>query len=78
MTLIVVDLVQEAESKKPMLPYDYITGDLTALVSGAIAETIGSRPAAFAFRGIALGDYTAAVLADRHAEAAGVGKRVEA
>jgi ornithine cyclodeaminase/alanine dehydrogenase-like protein (mu-crystallin family) len=77
-TVIVDDLIQEAESKKPMLPYDHITGDLTALVSGAVAEPIGGKPAAFAFRGIALGDYAAAVLAVRHAEAAGVGTRVEA
>jgi ornithine cyclodeaminase/alanine dehydrogenase-like protein (mu-crystallin family) len=77
-TVIVDDLIQEAESKKPMLPYDHITGDLTALVSGAITEPIGGKPAAFAFRGIALGDYAAAVLAVRHAEAAGVGTRVEA
>ncbi len=77
-TVIVDDLVQEGESKKPMLPYDHITGDLTALVSGAITEPIGGKPAAFAFRGIALGDYAAAVLAVRHAEAAGVGTRVEA
>ena len=76
-TVIVDDLLQEAESKIPMLPFDQITGDLTALVSGAIAEPIDGSPAAFAFRGIALGDYAAAVLAVQHAEAAGVGMRIE-
>ncbi len=77
-TIIVDDLVQEVESKKPMLSYDAITGDLTALVSGTITESIDGRPVAFAFRGIALGDYAAATLAVRHAKAAGVGTRVEA
>ncbi|MEP2557523.1 MAG: ornithine cyclodeaminase family protein [Rhizobiaceae bacterium] len=77
-TVIVDDLVQESESKKPMLSIDAITGDLTALVSDKITEFNGGRPAAFAFRGIALGDYAAAVLAVRLAKAAGVGTRIEA
>ncbi|WP_347311035.1 ornithine cyclodeaminase family protein [Defluviimonas sp. SAOS-178_SWC] len=62
-TVIVDDRRQEAESDKPMLPYDQITGDLTDLVSGSVDVGPCGRPAAFAFRGISLGDYAAAVLA---------------
>ena len=76
-TVIVDDRVQEAESEKPMLPYEQIADDLTGLVSGPDAERVCGKPAAFAFRGIALGDYAAAVLAVQRAEGAGVGKRLE-
>lgn len=75
-TVVVDDLKQESESEKPMLPYEQITGDLTGLVAGGIAEQDLNTPAAFAFRGIALGDYAAAVLAVRRAEANNVGKRI--
>lgn len=75
-TLIVDDRVQEAESDKPMLPYDRITDDLTGLVSGGTIAPASDKPSAFAFRGIALGDYAAAVLAVRKAEAAGLGTQV--
>ncbi|WP_164658137.1 ornithine cyclodeaminase family protein [Tropicibacter sp. Alg240-R139] len=76
-TVIVDDLKQESESEKPMLPYEQITTDLTGLVSGDVAEGSLGAPTAFAFRGIALGDYAAAVLAVQRAEAAGVGKSAE-
>ncbi len=66
-TVIVDDRRQEAESEKPMLPYDQITGDLTELVSGKVDAAGCAKPAAFAFRGISLGDYAAAVLAVRRA-----------
>ena len=66
-TVIVDDRQQERESDKPMLPYERITGDLTELVSGAIDGATCAPPAAFAFRGISLGDYAAAVLAVRRA-----------
>ena len=66
-TVIVDDRVQERESDRPMLPYEQITGDLTELVSGQVAIQSGDGPAAFAFRGISLGDYAAAVLAVQRA-----------
>ncbi len=66
-TVIVDDRKQEAESSKPMLPYDQISGDLTELISGVTDMDRYAKPAAFAFRGIALGDYAAAVLAVRRA-----------
>ena len=75
-TVIVDDRIQEAESGKPMLPYGQIAGDLTELVAGTTPAHDKTRPAAFAFRGIALGDYAAAVLAVHRAEADGAGKRV--
>ena len=65
-TIIVDDRQQEAESEKPMLPYDQITGDLTELVDGQV-NTGSGGPSAFAFRGISLGDYAAAVLAVKRA-----------
>ena len=70
-TVVVDDREQEFESDKPMLPYGQIAGDLTELVSGKVGERSFSKPAAFAFRGISLGDYAAATLAIRRA--AGIG-----
>lgn len=66
-TVIVDDRTQEYESDKPILPYEQITGDLMELVSQDIAVDPNGQPTAFAFRGIALGDYAAAVLAVRRA-----------
>lgn len=77
-TVFVDDRTQEAESAKPMLPYDQIAGDLTDLVMEEPEIDTQSRPTAFAFRGIALGDYAAAVLALRRAEANGAGIQVSA
>ncbi|WP_413720489.1 ornithine cyclodeaminase family protein [Silicimonas sp. MF1-12-2] len=76
-TVIVDDRVQEAESGKPMLPYERIAGDLTELVAGGTPALVTDKPTAFAFRGIALGDYAAAVLAVKRAEAKNAGQRVE-
>lgn len=75
-TVIVDDSAQEAASEKPMLPYERIAGDLTELVSGDAPPRMEGRPAAFAFRGIALGDYAAAVLAVRRSETLGMGRRI--
>lgn len=66
-TVIVDDRTQEFESDKPMLPYQQVTGDLMELVSGEVDTTVCEKPAAFAFRGISLGDYATAVLAVRRA-----------
>ena len=73
-TLIVDDLEQERATDKPLTDASTITGDLTDLVTGKVPST--SRPAAFAFRGIALGDYAAATLALARAEASGAGRRI--
>jgi ornithine cyclodeaminase/alanine dehydrogenase len=66
-TVIVDDRAQELESDKPMLSYEQINGDLTELVSQQVDIGVCKRPAAFAFRGISLGDYAAATLAVRRA-----------
>ncbi len=68
-TVIVDDRAQERESARPMVPYGLITGDLTELVSGAVDPARCARPTAFAFRGVSVGDYAAAVLVVRRAEA---------
>lgn len=74
-TVIVDDLEQEQSSEKPMLPAEQIAGDLTGLVTSGMSPQPG-QPAAFAFRGIALGDYAAAALALRRAEETGAGQRI--
>lgn len=75
-TVVVDDIEQERSSEKPMLSGEMIAGDLTELVSGEVPPREGGKPAAFAFRGIALGDYAAAALVLRRAEASGAGQRV--
>jgi ornithine cyclodeaminase/alanine dehydrogenase len=75
-TVVVDDLEQERSSDKPMLPAAMIAGDLTDLVTGTLGAREADKPAAFAFRGIALGDYAAAVLALRKAEETGAGQRI--
>ena len=76
-TIVVDDREQEAASERPLVPADRIAGDLTDLVTGESPPRHNpERPAAFAFRGIALGDFAAAALALERAEAAGIGTRV--
>lgn len=75
-TVVVDDMEQERESPKPMLPAEMIAGDLTGLVTGHVERGSLDRPAAFAFRGIALGDYAAAALVVARAEAEGIGQRI--
>ncbi len=74
-TIVVDDMEQERSSDKPMTDRSLIAGDLTELVTGKLKRTSDS-PAAFAFRGIALGDYAASALALRHAEATDAGQYV--
>lgn len=74
--IVIDDRQQEAESPRPMVPTDAISADLTELVTTGIERTNG--PTAFAFRGIALGDYAASVLAVQIAELTGQGQRIEA
>ncbi len=73
-TIIVDDMEQERAAEKPMVAPETIAGDLTDLVTGTIQNI--ARPAAFAFRGIALGDYAGAVLALNRAEKQGAGQRI--
>ncbi|MGR3511181.1 MAG: ornithine cyclodeaminase family protein [Paracoccaceae bacterium] len=75
-TVVVDDLEQEHASEKPMLDSKLIAGDLTGLVTGKITGRVTGHPTAFAFRGIALGDYAAAALALRKAEETGAGQRI--
>lgn len=76
-TIIVDDRVQEAESAQPMMAVELISGDLTELVAGTLGPRQEGKPAAFAFRGLALGDYAATVLAVKRAEEAGLGVRIK-
>ena len=75
-TVIVDDMEQEKTSEKPMLAPERIAGDLTGLVTDQVGTRDGDRPSAFAFRGIALGDYAAAALALSRAEKTGAGQRI--
>lgn len=73
-TVIVDDLEQEKTAERPMVNPMKINGDLTDLVKGRAAPGMSDLPKAFAFRGIALGDYAAAVLALKRAEETGAGQ----
>ncbi len=75
-TVVVDDLEQERTAEKPMLPGEKIAGDLTGLVTGGVGAREAGKAAAFAFRGIALGDYAAAALALKRAEETGAGQRI--
>jgi len=61
-TIVVDDLEQERTSERPMVPAERIATDLAGLVAGGPRFDPEIR-AAFAFRGIALGDYAATALA---------------
>lgn len=75
-TIVVDDLEQERASDTPMVAPERISGDLTDLVMGKVGTRETGKPAAFAFRGIALGDYAAAALVLKHAEETGAGQRI--
>lgn len=75
-TIYVDDLEQERSSPKPMVPEDVISGDLTELATSAAFQRSVDAPSAFVFRGLALGDYAASVLALKRAEALGVGQQI--
>jgi len=77
-TIVVDDLEQERTSEKPMVPPDRIKNDLTGLISRGDLGFQPDNVSAFAFRGLALGDYAAAALALRQAEATGAGQRIGA
>ena len=61
--IIIDDLEQESTMPAPMVDPRLVTGDLTALVTGAVAsrDTAAQRTA-FVFRGIAVGDLALAAL----------------
>ena len=59
-----------------MVPNELIDSDLTELATGPAYVRSETAPCAFVFRGLALGDYAAAVLALRRAEAMGIGQRI--
>ena len=74
-TVIVDDMEQERSAEKPLLAPEGIAGDLTDLVTGKVTPDM-NRPRAFAFRGIALGDYAAAALILKRADETGAGQRI--
>ncbi len=75
--VVVDDMEQEKQSPKPVAPRDLIRADLTELVNGTVPlRHAPDYPTAFAFRGIALGDFAAAALVLERAEAAGAGRRI--
>ncbi len=73
-TAVIDDLEQERTAGRPLMGTHPIAGDLTDLVTGRIGKL--TQPAAFAFRGIALGDYAAAVLVHSRARETGAGQVV--
>jgi ornithine cyclodeaminase/alanine dehydrogenase len=72
-TVIVDDREQEAASERTMLHPDLIKDDLLGLVISAPQGFDRETRSAFAFRGLALGDYAIAGLALERAEERGVG-----
>ncbi|MXX88633.1 MAG: ornithine cyclodeaminase family protein [Boseongicola sp. SB0665_bin_10] len=70
-TVVIDDLEQERAAERPMVDARAVAGDLTDLVTGRVGEP--TQPAAFAFRGMALGDHAAAALAYARACETGAG-----
>ncbi len=72
--IIIDDRAQEATMSKPMIDPAMVTGDLQDLVSGRVTSpTLTKERAAFAFRGMAIGDLALASLAFDAASAKGLG-----
>lgn len=74
--IVVDDIDQERNAERPMLAPSAIAGDLTDLVTNRLGPCAADKPKAFAFRGIALGDYAAATLALEQARRQGKGQTV--
>ncbi|MEO0761964.1 MAG: ornithine cyclodeaminase family protein, partial [Pseudomonadota bacterium] len=72
---VVIDsLVQEAASARKMVDPALVAGDLATLVAGRLAlPAARTRPSAFVFRGVAIGDFAVAALAYRRAVEASAG-----
>ena len=67
-TLIIDDHAQEAAMAKPMTGDANVTGDLSELITGQVPSGHDtSRPSAFIFRGLAIGDFALAGLAYQRA-----------
>ncbi len=66
--IVIDDIDQEAQMPEPMVAPEWVTGDLTGLVNGTVADR-GSEEekTAFVFRGLALGDLALAGLAYQRA-----------
>ena len=61
--IVIDDNAQEASSKKKLCPPELVSADLAELVLGhKVLARDPARPSAFAFRGIALGDFAATAL----------------
>jgi len=73
-TIVVDDIEQEQAAERPMLDVRTIAGDLTDLITERIDHL--KRPAAFAFRGAAIGDFAAAALVYARALETGAGQVV--
>jgi len=62
--IVIDDLEQERKMERPLVATSLIDGDITALVTGALAPRQGdAERTAFVFRGLALGDLALAALA---------------
>lgn len=73
-TIVVDDIEQERTAERPMLDVRTVAGDLTDLVTERVDGL--KRPAAFAFRGAAVGDFAATVLVYSRALETGAGQVV--
>lgn len=73
-SICIDDLAQEKSSANPMLDLALVSADLAGLITGRMPMVFdpGTR-SAFAFRGLAIGDYAVACLAYERARAAGLG-----
>ena len=77
-TIVVDDLEQERANPKPVVDFASVAGDMAGLVGGTCAAAFDpAAPAAFVFRGQAIGDYAIACLALDRADAAGLGRAAE-
>lgn len=75
-SVVIDDRVQEEAMEKKLIAPEQVDADLTELVGGAPLAFDPGKTAALLFRGIAVGDYAAAALAVRRAEAQGAGQRI--
>lgn len=70
--IVIDDLEQERQMRKPMVAPALVAGDLFGLVSGKLpGREDETQRTAFIFRGVALGDLALAALAYRRAKASG-------
>lgn len=66
--IVIDDHIQEKASEKPLAPAHLVRADLAELVlDNATMPGAAGKPAGFAFRGLAIGDFAATALAVEHA-----------